>query len=243
MGNRWQEIWSKKNATTEKLNTEDEKELIVELKRAVGFDFFGKGTTVLVEEFYNEYNYLKKILRLNGKAESVFEVGCGSGANLYFFIKDGFKVGGMDYSKNLLEIAKKVLSKDNVEELIFDEAINLPVDKKYDAVISSGVFQYFPSLDYAEKVLDKMLAKTKKSIGICRFLKEETKEEYLKFLKKNNPDYEERYKNLDKLFLSQEFFKTYAEKNNLEVKFDMYELKGFWNVPYMGGCFLYKKDL
>ena len=240
MESRWQEIWSKKNADAEKLNAENEKQLIIELKRAVGYDFYGNGSTIPVEEWYNEYKYMKKNLRLEDEVGSVFEVGCGSGTNLYLFMKDGFKVGGMDYSQNLLDIAKKVLNKDKVEELIYGEAVNLPVDKKYDAVISNGVFQYFPSLDYAEKVLDKMLAKANKSIGVCGFLKAETKEEYMKFLKANNPDYEERYKDLDKLFLSQEFFKSYAEKNNLEVKFEHYEVKEFWNLLYEGGCFLYK---
>lgn len=33
--------------------------------------------------------------------------GCGSGANLYFFKRDGFKVGGSDYAENLLNAETK----------------------------------------------------------------------------------------------------------------------------------------
>lgn len=54
---------------------------------------------------------------------SLFEVGCGYGANLYLFYKDGIRVGGLDYSETLIDIMKGFLTKQALKEIICDEAI------------------------------------------------------------------------------------------------------------------------
>lgn len=130
---------------------------------------------------------------------------------------------------------------ENFIECICAGAADLPTDIKYDAVFSNSVFPYFEDLDYVEKVLDRMLLKSKSSIGIFKLFKEETKEDYLAFRRKNDPNYDEHYKDLPRLFMKKEFFIEYAEKNNLEVKFDRYNLKNSWNEPFIFDCFLYKK--
>ena len=181
MENRWQEVWNNRQINPSELTSEDETRLILELKRIVGWDFYGKKTTVSVEGYKKEYNYLKANLGFADKIGSVFEVGCGSGANLYFFKKDDFKVGGSDYAENLLDVAKKVIGAENLIECIAGEASELPTDIKYDAVFSAGVFSYFLDLDYTEKVLEHMLDKTRQSIGILRIFDEETKEECFRY--------------------------------------------------------------
>lgn len=40
---------------------------------------------------------------------SVYEVGCGSGANLYLLKNRGIQVGGIDYSRSLVDTAKKIV--------------------------------------------------------------------------------------------------------------------------------------
>ena len=173
--------------------------------------------------------------------KNVFEIGCGSGANLYFFFRDGFKVGGADYAENLLAVTNHVIGSENMLECICDEAINVSVDIKYDAVIAAAVFYYFDNLNYAEKVLNLMLQKAKRSIGILRTLNLETKEEYFNYRRKHTPNYDELYKDLPKLFYAKDFFIEYAKKNNLEVKFDKHHIEGFWNEPFNFDCFMYKK--
>lgn len=201
----------------------------------------------MFEEFKKEYEYLKNNLKLTDSNalefydKKVFEVGCGSGAYLYFFQKDGFKIGALDYSENLLKIARKVVGYENFIECICAEVGDLPTDIKYYAVFAAGVFPYFENLEYTEKVLDKMISKADKSIGVLRIFDEDTKEKYLEFRRKNDPNYDEKYKDLDRLFISKDFFINYAKKNNLDYKFDQCHMKNFWNEPYLFDCFLYKK--
>ena len=86
MENHWQEIWNNRKVNVDELSSEDETRMILELKRIVGWDFYGKKSSVSVEEFKKEYNYLKENLGLTDKTSAcVFEVGCGSGTNLYRF--------------------------------------------------------------------------------------------------------------------------------------------------------------
>ena len=243
MENHWQELWNNRKINFEELTEQDEQRLILELKRIVGWDFQGKSFSVAIEEFKKEYKYLRENLQLNESSTgSIFEVGCGSGANLYFFKKDGFRVGGLDYAENLLAVAKKVVGEENFIECIAGEASQLPTEIKYDSVFAAGVFYYFTDLDYAEKVLDKMVDKAKRSVGLLRMLNADTKEDYLKYRREHTKNYDELYKNLPKLFFPKKFFEEYAAKNDLEVKFSRHHMEGFWNEPFNFDCFLYKKN-
>ena len=112
-----------------------------------------------------QYKDTKDGLKIQS-GQSVFEVGCGCGANLYMFLHDGVQIGGLDYSQKLVSIMKHVISETDLLECYCDEAINLPTDIEYDSVLSNGVFHYFPDVKYAENVLEKMLKKARQSIGI-----------------------------------------------------------------------------
>ena len=243
MENHWQELWNGRKINFDELSSEDEQRLVLELKRIVGWDFHGKKSSVSFDEFKKEYGYIKSNLGFNnavGGGLSVFEVGCGSGSNLYFFKRDGFAVGGSDYAENLLNVAKQVIGAENLVECLAGEAADLPTEIKYDAVFSSGVFPYFTDLNYAEKVLNRMVAKAKHSVGILRMLNAETKDEYLAYRRANTKNYDELYKDLPKLFLSKKFFEDYATKNSLTVAFPKHHMPGFWNEAFNFDCFLYK---
>ncbi|MBR0062343.1 MAG: class I SAM-dependent methyltransferase, partial [Selenomonadaceae bacterium] len=239
--NHWQELWNNRKINFDELSTEDEEQLILELKRIVGWDFHDKKNSVAFDEFRKEYNYIKENLGLSGKnSGTVFEVGCGSGANLYFFKEDGFKVGGSDYAENLLAVTRRVIGEKNLIECIAGEAIDLPTEIKYDAVFAAAVLCYLPDLNYVEKVLDLMLNKARCSIGITRILNVETKDDYLKYRREHTKNYDELYKDLPKLFISKKFFEEYAAKNNLAIKFSKHHIEGFWNEPFNFDCFMYK---
>ena len=62
---------------------------LLELKKINGFDVVGEGLT--------------------------YEVGGGSGATLFLFEKDGIRCGEIDYSENLVEIARGVLQTNDIE--------------------------------------------------------------------------------------------------------------------------------
>lgn len=141
-----------------------------------------------------------------------------------------------------MNVTGQVIGAENLVECLAGEAVDLPTEIKYDAVFSSGVFPYFTDLNYAEKVLDRMVAKAKHSVGILRMLNADTKDEYLAYRRANTKNYDELYKDLPKLFISKDFFTDYAAKNNLTVKFDKHHMEGFWNEPFNFDCFLYRKS-
>lgn len=157
--NYWKNIWDKRSANTEILNSSDHERIFLELKRSNGFDVIGDGLTY--DALYQQYTQIKEKLSCHASKtitlSSVYEVGCGSGSNLYLFEKEGISCGGIDYSSSLIASAKEILSTD---DLVCDEAINLLETPKYDAILSNSVFSYFEDEVYAEHVLEKMVQKT-----------------------------------------------------------------------------------
>lgn len=146
--NKWQQIWERRRDNLNSINAEDSRAVFAELIRLDGYDSAGL-TSDLVDYMAHQYDDIKAALNVKG---NVFEVGCGAGAWLYMFARDGYEVGGLDYSSALIDIAKKVLPVDKVKELICAGADELSTDKKYDAVFATGVFSYFSDVAYAERV-------------------------------------------------------------------------------------------
>jgi len=117
--NNWNSIWNKR-----KIEDSIVGNLLEHLIRADGFDE-GAGSI-------GKYNWLQYILyikeRLNiEKTDSIFEIGCGGGAFLYPFYKEGYEVAGIDYSEALIEIGKSMMPQMNLSVC---EAINLDISRK-----------------------------------------------------------------------------------------------------------------
>lgn len=239
--NNWREIWDKRSADTGILSGGNEKKIFMELKRSNGFDLYADG--LKYEEFIRQYKQIKRELTFNKNADnyalsSVFEVGCGSGANLYLFERDGIRCGGLDYSQGLIKSAREVLAS---EDLTCDEAINMNTDIMYDAVISNGVFSYFTDEVYALSVLEKMYMKARHSIGLTHISDVDKKEAYISYRKSTINDYEERYKNLPKLYYSKEFFLDFASSHGMDIKFAFPDFEHYWNNDFVFNCYMYKK--
>ncbi len=101
MENKWKEIWEKRNANSEILHSGDKRKIFLELKRISGWDSMSDTAEEGIDfaGFYEQYLQIKNELEFSAydkmhTINSVFEVGCGSGANLYLFQNDGLKVGG-----------------------------------------------------------------------------------------------------------------------------------------------------
>ena len=245
--NRWKEIWNGKENETKLLdhiknNVED---TVLELKKLDGWD--STSETITFEAFRDQFIEMKNELSWNAKQgiivpiKSVFEVGCGAGPSLYMFenyVSSIEKTGGVDYSGSLLEQASHVLNK--VSELYEDEAINIDTKENYTCVFANSVFSYFTDLDYAYTVLDKMLEKSEYSIGILALHDIDKKEDFLAYRRSLTPDYDEKYKGLDKLFYPKTFFVDFAAKNGLDIKICRSDLAGYWNNPFLFNVYLYK---
>ena len=176
------------------------------------------------------------------KIQSVFDVGCGCGANMYLYYEDGIIVGGADFSNRQIEIAHKVFKNKPISELIACDARSIPVDIKYDAVISNSVFSYFSDDQYAIDVLDKMLAKSNYSMAIIDVHDIEKKDAFNAYRKKMIDDYEIKYKGLDKHFYSRDLFSDFADANNCSIVFEESDLDGYWNNDFVFNCYIYKNE-
>jgi len=73
----------------------------------------------------------------NRKNINILEVGCGSGANLWYLAREGFKTYGFDGSSIALERAEDYLKKENLTaNLKQGDAMNLPYDdSSFDVVL------------------------------------------------------------------------------------------------------------
>lgn len=208
----------------------DKRAMLLELKRINGFDVTGGG--IPYESLLRQYEETKAALRLP-TGGSIFEVGCGAGANLWLFRLDGFAVGGIDYSEKLVSILREVFDEGTLRECVCAEAKELPTEEKYDGLLANSVFSYFSDEAYAELVLEKMLEKTRASIVLLDVHDAEKRQDFLQARRALDPDYDERYRNLDKLFYRRSFFEEFAEKHGLSIAFRDSTIEGYWNNPFI----------
>lgn len=237
MTNEWKRIWSNRHLDKDAAEYADPVELFVELKRCNGFDTLGGA--ISENELVGQYEKIKSRLTdgADGKVSSVYEFGCGSGANLLLFERDGFECGGIDYSEALINIAKSVLK---TKDLICSEAKNAPVEPQYDCVLSNSVIAYFSDLSYAEAVLEKMYLKTRYSIGLIDVFDKDRENAYVDYRRKTVENYDEKYADLPKLFYDRSFFTEFAKKHNLKIEFCESTVENYWNNDFIFNVFMYK---
>ena len=244
MESKWHEVWNAKTSDVEKIQQMSFSEKFLELKRLNGFDVVGGG--IKYDAFCKQYQDTKRMLvieteaRIQHAIKSVFEVGCGSGANLFMFENDGYRTGGIDFSESLIATAQNVLASD---DLVCDEAINMDSAKRYDVILSNSVFSYFPDLAYTEQVLKKCLDKGNYAIGLMDIHDIEKKDDFIAYRKREIENYEERYRGLPKLFYKKEFFSVFAAENDMDITFLPSKVEGYWNNDFIFNVFMYKKDI
>lgn len=70
---------------------------------------------------------------------------------------------------------------------------------------------------------------------------QQKKEDFLAYRRAAIPDYDERYKGLNKLFYRRSFFADFARSHNLRIEYPAIEMEGYWNTPFVFHVFLYRK--
>lgn len=234
----WKKIWDNREIQS---ISDNPKEILMAMKKAAGFDLIEEGLNY--NSFFEQWKRIDKNVSFSyddRKIQSVYEVGCGAGANLFFYqlmYKD-YRLGGIDYSEKMLNSAKKYIKSD---DLTCGDAINIDINNQYDIVISNGVFPYFENYDYATKVLEKMYSKSKYSIALLDIFDIKLKDKFIDYRKSIIKDYDEKYKNLNKLFFGKDFFIDFAEKHNMDIKFGKPDIKNYYNGDFVFDCYLYKK--
>lgn len=236
MENKWKEIWEKSKVDEKKLNL-GEKDVFLELKRCDGFDVVGGGLTyeALIKQYQDINN---KINNHVSDFSSVYEVGCGAGANLFLYEGEDLRCGGIDFSGEQIRISKKVLQ---TTDLVCDEAIKIAEDPRYDIVLANSVFSYFPTYEYAIEVLEKAYNKCNKGIVLIDLHDICEKENFIKYRKETIENYEELYNGLDKLFFDKKLFCDFADKNDMLICFEEEQVAGYWNNNFTFNCYMFKK--
>jgi trans-aconitate methyltransferase len=236
--NRWKEVWNKR--TDEVTKSDDVFSMYCELKKADGFDVQTNDDYYrdLYEQSTDALDMINKYAQ--GAADSVFEVGCGSGVNLYLWQKlyNATCLGGVDYSESLVKIAKQIVAEADVSCM---EAKNIDTEEKYDIVMSDSVFQYFPDSSYGMEVLEKMLDKANRVVAVLEVHDFAKKEELMAHRKSMVSDYDERYRGLDKTFYSKDDMIDLAQRNNCEYHIVQPHNKSYWNNEYVFDFYMVKK--
>ena len=106
MMDNWREIWNKSDRIDDYI--------LDTLIKADGFDtgagsFTLENWKIYTQDFYN-------ILSIKPN-ESIFDIGCGSGAFLYPLYLLGIKVNGIDYSSPLIDLANRVMKNCDFQQI------------------------------------------------------------------------------------------------------------------------------
>lgn len=90
------------------------------------------------------------------------------------------------------------------------EADHISTDEKFDVVMADSVFAYFPDEAYVSDVLEKMYEKAHKAVLITEIFDKELEDACMQYRRAKIQNYDEKYKNLDKLFISKSMFEMFS---------------------------------
>lgn len=241
MDNLWYKIWCGKDTSDVKVD-KDEFNSYCALKKADGFDVAVDNEERYFLNFYQGFlNSFEKMKELTGKDSfnSLFEVGCGSGVNLYLLksrLNEGSYIGGLDYSERMIELAKRIVEG---VDLYYGNATELPIEPKTDLVIADSVFQYFDSHEYAKQTLVRMLDKANDLVFLGEIHNEDLHDEWLDNRRKTIANYDERYKGLNKLFFSKSWLEDIAKQKGRRIYFEDIHNEEYLNSKYIFNVYFY----
>jgi SAM-dependent methyltransferase len=226
---KWAEIWESRVQEPKKMTHLD-------LLKANGYD--NARSTLYPWNLERAQDYYWSLINLR-EDETVYEVGCGSGAFLYPLYQGRQKVGGIDLSKNLIELANINLPGGKWE---CGDAMQLNIDEKWDHVVSFGLFFYFPDLGYAENVIMRMLEKANKSVSLYELPDLDRKDACEQMRRETTPNYDEDYKDLQHLYYSKQWFIQLALKLNLHLTIFDQVVPDYENGKYRF-CVILRKNM
>jgi len=169
--------------------------------------------------------------------DSVFEVGCGAGAFLYELALAGIAVAGADQSAALVGYARAAMPDGRFD---VGEAAGLAVVPQFDVVLSCGVFLYFPSLEYASTVIERMAAKARRGVAILD-IPDRAKQTHALAERRamlGPEEYEARYAGLDHLFYEKDWIAGRMETCGLtNIRVEDQSIPGYGNARFRFNAF------
>ena len=207
------------------------------LERLIALDCFDSPLGYMTEADWRAYQatFAKRAGIASG--DSIFEVGCGGGAFLYPFYEQGHVVSGIDYSDDLIGIARSSMP-ERRDFLNAMEAASYPAEPLTDVVIANHVIHYFGSLEYAEGVITTMLKKAKMAAAVSGVpnveLKADSERERRGLL--TPAEYEAKYRDLEILYYDKKWFTTIATQNGFAAEFLDHQMPGFAQNRFRFDC-------
>ncbi len=227
--NNWHRIWS--NRTSQQAADGSM------LERLISADGFDSPLGLMAENDWRAYVALFAKRTEIVKGDSIFEVGCGAGAFLYPFYEASFEIGGIDYSRELIQIAQNAMP-EKKSEFNTQEASVCQIAPRADVVVANHVIHYFYSLDYSFTVLDLMLRKAIRVVSISGIpdadKKENSEKERRGLL--TAEEYEPKYRGLELLYYKKEWFSEMASAHGFDVQFFPHEMPGFAQNRFRFDC-------
>lgn len=134
------------------------------------YDNEGTAVTKITNKLFRKSLYERMPISLEEcgdlNNQTIIDIGCGSGRLCYLLAKENAsKVVGVDYSQQMIDIAKEFVKNKGHEEKIQFECVDFftkyQTNEKFNISIALGVFDY---LQFPEKFLEKMKSVTKGKI-------------------------------------------------------------------------------
>ncbi len=116
---------------------------------------------------WSKIRIIRELDKYVKKGMYVLDAGCGSGFFSNYFIEKGCKVYALDYSKEALEIARRLTrnkAKGYLNADLLDSNFPKKVKVKFDLIFSDGLFEHFTP-EQQNKII-KNLKSVKKKNGI-----------------------------------------------------------------------------
>jgi hypothetical protein len=98
-----------------------------------------------------------------GPGTGVFQVNCGGGSFLCPLWENGYVIGGLDRSPDLIRLATEAMPEGSFS---LGEAAALDPAEPWAVVVACSTFGSFPDLDHARGVLARMAAKATHAIAV-----------------------------------------------------------------------------
>ena len=228
MTQKWKEVWNRRTAP-------EGAEL--DLSALIRLDGCDTGAGLVAADDWRSYaiNIATRLGLQNGN--SLFDVGCGSGAFLYA-VREQFsiKVGGIDYAAGLIAAAKRVMPDG---DFAVGDALAMNPNPAFDYVVSAGVFHYF-EINFAEQLIDLMIRKSKHAIAILEVpdLRTKNDSEMLRRNALSQAEYEKKYKGLEHTYYSREWFVSQAVSRGLPCEIFGSCLPNSLQRPYRFNCMI-----
>lgn len=173
--------------------------------------------------------------------ESVYEIGCGSGA--FLLALRGViecEVAGADYSAGLIAAARKVFPTSRFEVL---NATELDTEVRFDVVISHSMFHYL-NLNDAAKVIRRMLSKARRAVGIFDLPNLQTREAAERMRRGTLPEgeYEKKYQGLNHTYFEKDWLREQVESAlpRARMEFIASQIDNNPQSPYRFGMIVYQ---